>query len=268
MTEYNKENPFPAKITERYLLNKEGSTKKTYHVTLDLSGSNITYKVGDAIGIFPENPPDQVNALLDALEKTGNEEVTDPRLGAAMSLEHFIKTKTNLLRLTTPLLKLLGDSELLAEENKQERAQFIANHDLIDLFHMHPPTAPLQEIISYFSPLLPRFYSIASAPSVSPNSVDLLVATFTYMHANKEREGIGSKFLCGTAELGSTPIPTYLHPTPLFYTSLSRYSYLDDWTWNRDCPLPRLPPRKRANQCTWQKLAHFWRAEPRNRLLL
>ncbi|MGE0199015.1 MAG: hypothetical protein AB7S94_09705 [Simkaniaceae bacterium] len=216
MTEYNKENPFPGKITDRFILNKKGSTKQTFHLSLDLSGSGIAYKAGDAIGIFPENPPDQVSALLEALGKGGHEEVTDPRSGAEMTLEHFIKTKTNLLRLTTPLLKLLGDPELLAQENKQDRAQFIANHDLIDLFTMHPPTAPLQEIISYFSPLLPRFYSIASAPSLSPTSVDLLVATFSYTHANKEREGIGSQFLCKNAKLHETPIPTYLHPTSTF----------------------------------------------------
>ena len=187
MTKYNKENPFPSKILERYVLNKESSTKKTYHVTLDLSDSNITYKVGDSIGIFPENPPDQVSKLLETLDKTGYEEVFDPRSGAQMTLEHFIKTKTNILRLTTPLLKFLGDPNLLVKDNKEERSQFIAKYDLIDLFKMHPPTMPLQEIISYFAPLLPRFYSIASAPIVSPNSVDLLIATFSYMHANKKQ---------------------------------------------------------------------------------
>jgi sulfite reductase (NADPH) flavoprotein alpha-component len=79
MTEYNKDNPFPAKITERFVLNKEGSTKKTYHLTLDLSGSNVSYKPGDAVGIYPENPSEEVNSLLEALNKSGNEEITDPR---------------------------------------------------------------------------------------------------------------------------------------------------------------------------------------------
>ncbi len=216
MTKYNKENPFPAKITERYLLNKEGSTKKNYHVTLDLSGSNIDYRAGDAIAIFPENPPEDVNALLEALDKSGNEEITDPRSGAEMSLEHFLKTKTNLIRIPTPLLKQGGDLKLLKEENKQYRTHFIANHDLIDFFEIHPPSLPLQELISYFAPLLPRFYSIASSPKVSPRSVDLLVATFTYKHGEKERQGLGSHFLCDTAAMHTTPIHTYLHPTPHF----------------------------------------------------
>ena len=137
MTEYNKENPFPAKITERYLLNKEGSSKKTYHVTLDFTGSNIEYRAGDAIAIFPENNPEDVFALLKALNQSGNETVIDPRSGSEMSLEHFIKTKVNLIRIPTPLLKQAGDPELLKEENKELRTQFIANHDLIDFFEIY-----------------------------------------------------------------------------------------------------------------------------------
>ncbi len=216
MTEYNKENPFPAKITERYLLNKKGSTKKTYHVTLDLSRSNITYRSGDAVAIFPENPPDDVNALLEVLDKSGNEELLDPRSGGEMTLEHFLKTKTNLIRIPIPLLKQVGDSKLLEEENKEARTHFIANHDLIDFFEMHPTKLPLQELISYFAPLLPRFYSIASSPAVNPNSVDLLVGTFTYKHGKKERQGLASHFLCDTAIMHTTPIHAYLHPTPHF----------------------------------------------------
>ena len=216
MTEYNKENPFPAKITERYLLNKEGSTKKTYHITLDLTGSNITYRAGDAIAIFPENPPKDVNALLEALEKSGNEEVMDPRSGGVMTFEHFLKTKVNLIRIPIPLLKQAGDPKLLKGEAKQARAQFIATHDLIDFFEMHPTDLPLQELISYFAPLLPRFYSIASSSAVSPNAVDLLVATFSYKQGKKERQGLSPHYLCHGASMHSPSIHTYLHPTPHF----------------------------------------------------
>ncbi|MCB1107331.1 MAG: sulfite reductase, partial [Chlamydiia bacterium] len=81
MTKYNKDNPFPAKIIERYILNKKSSTKKTYHLTLDLTDSHINFKAGDAIAIFPENPLEEVDALLEVLSQSGNEEITDPRSG-------------------------------------------------------------------------------------------------------------------------------------------------------------------------------------------
>lgn len=216
MTEYSKDNPFPAKIVERVCLNKTGSTKQTYHLRLDMTGSNVTYKAGDAVGIYPENPDEDVNALLAALNASGNEMITDPRSGGEMALDHFLKTKANLIRIPTPLLKQVGDPSLLDEEQKEKRATFIAQHDLIDLFEMHPTSLPLQELISYFPPLLPRFYSIASAPSVSPNHLDLLVATFTYQHGKKERQGLGSQFLCEKAAMHTTSIYSYLHPTPHF----------------------------------------------------
>ncbi|NGX51324.1 MAG: Sulfite reductase [NADPH] flavoprotein alpha-component [Chlamydiae bacterium] len=181
LTETTRKNPFPAKITERTLLNKEGSTKRTYHLTLDLTGSDISYKVGDSLGIFPENPSNQVKKLLNALKKTGQEEITDPRSGSQMTLEHFFTTKANLLRI--PL-------------------------------NLHE--TPLQEILSSFAPLLPRFYSIASAPSRATHTVDLLIATFSYMHEESEQEGITSKFLTETAELHTTPIYIFHHPTPSF----------------------------------------------------
>ncbi|WP_194847002.1 sulfite reductase [Candidatus Neptunochlamydia vexilliferae] len=175
---YNKENPFPAKIVERYLLNKEGSTKKTYHVTLDLADSGMTYKAGDAIAIYPENSPEDVATLLAALGKTGVEEVIDPRSGKTLSLEHFLKTKVNLLRIDEGV--------------------------------------SLEDLLVKYPPLLPRFYSIASSPQVSPNRVDLLVATFTYKVGDIERKGLGSHFLCDLAEVEKTPIYTYLHPTAHF----------------------------------------------------
>lgn len=216
MTEYNKDNPFPAKITERYVLNKEGSTKQTYHVTLDLSGSGIAYKPGDAVAVYPENSEEDVNSLLNALNLSGNEEVIDPRSGGSFSITHFLKTKTNLIRITTPLLKLVGDPSLLEDQNKEARTDFISRHDLIEFFQLHPPTIPLQELISYFAPLLPRFYSIASSPKVLPDAVDLLVATFTYEHGKKKRQGLGSHFLCHTALMHETPVYTYHHPTSHF----------------------------------------------------
>jgi sulfite reductase (NADPH) flavoprotein alpha-component len=51
MKEYNKSHPFLAKIKTRYRLNKPGSKKQTHHVVLDISGSDIEYRVGDSEGV-------------------------------------------------------------------------------------------------------------------------------------------------------------------------------------------------------------------------
>lgn len=216
MTEYNKSNPFPAKLLERKLLNQEGSTKQTYHLKLDLSTSQISYEPGDAIGIFPENPPAVVDSILKALKKTGKEEVVDPRTNATLSLKHFLLTKSNLIRITLPMLQQFPELQLLIE-NKDARKEFIENHDLEDLLTQHPnPNISLQELVSYISPMLPRFYSIASSQRETPNSVDLLVVTFQCKQGGKMRWGLGSSFLCDQAKVGKTLVPMYHHPNATF----------------------------------------------------
>ncbi|MEM8727601.1 MAG: sulfite reductase [Chlamydiota bacterium] len=216
MTEYNRENPFTTKITQRYLLNKKGSTKKTYHITLDLTGSNITYRAGDALAILPENLPEEVDIFLEALNKCGNEKITDPYSGNTLPLKDFLRTKVNFNRIPAILLKETGDRKLVVEDDKEARAQFIAKHDLVEFFQLYPINLPRQQLISYLPPLLPRFYSIASSPNVHPDTVDLLVATFSYKRGMKEKQGLGPHYLCHIAALDTTPIDAYLHPTSHF----------------------------------------------------
>ncbi|MCB1083870.1 MAG: sulfite reductase [Simkania sp.] len=216
MTEYNKNNPFPAKLLERTLLNREGSSKQTYHLKLDFSLSQICYEPGDAIGIFPENPPAIVDSILEALKKTGKEEVVDPRSQATFSLKHFLCAKSNLIRITLPMLKQFPALHELTED-KEARKEFLEHHDLEDLLTQQPnPNISLQELVSYISPMLPRFYSIASSQRETPDSVDLLVVTFQYKQGGKMRWGLGSHFLCDQARIGETVIPSYHHPNAMF----------------------------------------------------
>ena len=51
-------------ITENYILNGEGSRKETRHIVFDLGDSGLDYKVGDALGVVPENPPHIVDELI------------------------------------------------------------------------------------------------------------------------------------------------------------------------------------------------------------
>ena len=218
MTEYNKNNPFPAKIIERKLLNHEASSKRAYHLKLDLTGSGIIYEPGDAIGIFPSNPLKLVEAVLDAMKKTGDEKVVDPRTLATLSLRDFLLTKANLIRVTLPMLRQFPELTPLAKEDAKEKRQtFIENHDILDLFQKYGhPEAPLQELLSYIPPMLPRFYSIASCQQEMPNSVNLLVVTFQCKQGGKMRWGLSSYFLCTESKINKTTVPIYHHPNPLF----------------------------------------------------
>ena len=98
--------PAFAMIKERFLLTKEGSTKHTFHVSLDLSNAPITFRVGDSVGIYPQNDPILVNHLIEALGAKADAAITDPRSGKAMTLWEFLSFKANLSRVTSSFLKL------------------------------------------------------------------------------------------------------------------------------------------------------------------
>ena len=82
------EKAFLATIKERYCLNP-GSEKETYHLVIDLEGSGIVYKVGDCLGIYPQNSPDFVRKILETLKASG-EEIIEDRQGTLYPLYEFL----------------------------------------------------------------------------------------------------------------------------------------------------------------------------------
>src|SRR5262249_9108325 len=48
----SRQNPCTATVLRRVLLNKPGSEKATHHVEIEL-GSDVSYQVGDSLGVFP-----------------------------------------------------------------------------------------------------------------------------------------------------------------------------------------------------------------------
>ena len=57
---YTKENPLVTKVTDNYILNKEGSIKDTRHIAISLEASGVNYIPGDSLYIFPENDSELV----------------------------------------------------------------------------------------------------------------------------------------------------------------------------------------------------------------
>lgn len=220
--------PAKATIRERYPLTKTGSTKHTFHVSLDITHIPIEFKVGDSIGIYPQNDPRLVQHLIGAMKAKGDDQITDPRSGAPMTLWEFLSHKANLSRLTSSFLKLFYECEtahekknslhrLLQQENKPLLSQYLSMHDPLDLFKEYNGVqAPLQELCAQFGPLLPRFYSVASSRLAFKDEVHLTVALFAFSHQGEHRYGVGSHFLCNLAKIKETAIPIYVQPAHYF----------------------------------------------------
>ncbi len=220
--------PVHSFIKERFPLTKTGSTKHTYHISLDFDQKPVRFKVGDSIGIYGQNDPRLVQHLITAMKAKGDEQIIDPRSGVSLTLWEFLSFKANLSRLTSSFLKLFYECEcvhdkknrlhhLLQPENRPQLTQFLNAHDPLDLFkEYHEVEAPLQDLCAQFGPLLPRFYSVASSQSVYQTEVHLTVALFTFTHQGEPRYGVASHFLCNLASLSETPVPIYVQPAHYF----------------------------------------------------
>ena len=219
--EYTRENPYLAKLNCREVINP-GSTKCTMKLTLDTSGSGIHYKCGDSIAVLPQNDHRLVLEIIEKLNANKDEKVFFKRANKELTFIDFLTNYANISRVSSKLFKrvIKEDSPLfplLAPEKKGELKAYLENHELWDFFLENPPLdLTPQELTDMLTPILPRFYSIASAHDHSNQKIDLLIVYFEYNTNEHQRRGVGSHYLCELAPLHTPEIPMYLFPSSAF----------------------------------------------------
>lgn len=209
-TGYSKKNPFPSTVLNNYNLNGPGS-KQTHHIEISLQGSELTYEVGDALGVYPENPASIVDEIIAALPfKAGmvptstGEEVS---LRDALIHHYDIGTINKALiekwqkRSGSPYLR-----SLVSADDKKEWEKFCWGRDLIDLVIDYPADfSDGEDFVSVLKKLQPRLYSIASSPKAHPNEVHLCVGIVRYDSYGRKRGGICSTYLSDRLTSNSKP---------------------------------------------------------------
>jgi len=219
---YTKDNPLPAKLLENRVLNKDGSSKDTRHLVIDIAGSGLAYRAGDSLGVFPTNRPQLVEEIIGLLGATGNEPVLPQRATAAISLREALTGKLSVAspgkkiletiaqKTTVPSEKALVES-LLAPEADELRETYLAQREYIDLLEEFPGVKLTpQELVDHLRRLVPRLYSIASSPFVHPEQVHLTVAPVRYESNGRRRYGVCSTFLSDRVTRRKTPIPVFV----------------------------------------------------------
>lgn len=199
---YGKKNPFPADILANRNLNGDGSAKQTHHVELSLDGSELEYEVGDALGVFPLNPPEVVDEIIAALPFNTNEDVPFPNgkegpLREALIKHYDIRKLTKAFvegwqkRSGSPMLRAIVESG-----DREEMNDFIWGRELIDLVLDHPADfEDGEDFVGFLKKLQPRLYSIASSPKAHPGEVHLTVGIVRYHSHYRDRGGVCSTFL-------------------------------------------------------------------------
>ena len=204
---YGKKNPFPSPILRNYNLNGAGAEKETHHVELSLEGSGMEYVVGDALGVCPVNPEEQVDEILNSLPFNTNEEVPLPGGGEA-SLREALTTSYDIRSLTPKLLQAWqersGSPFLRSVVETQDRKvmnEFCWGRELIDLVTEYPADfSDGEEFLTVLKKLQPRLYSISSSPNAHPGEVHLTIAIVRYHSHERERGGVCSTFLADRSE--------------------------------------------------------------------
>ncbi len=213
---YSRTNPFPARLITNRRLNAASSTKDTRHFEISLESSGLTYEVGDALGVMPQNCPALVDESLRALGCDGEEAVTEPS-GKETSLRSALLRSYQITKLGSSFLQHLADAaedaelkSLLEPARKADLDKFLYGRELIDLLLRCPSAkfAPT-EFVELLAKLQPRLYSISSSPKAHPGEVHLTVAAVRYESHGRPRRGVCSTFLADRVD-SETPVPVFV----------------------------------------------------------
>jgi sulfite reductase (NADPH) flavoprotein alpha-component len=196
---YSRDNPTHATFLSRIRLNKPGSEKETWHIEIDISGTDLTYEVGDSFGIFPRNDPDLVDAILAELHAPPNFPIADRTLRQELTDGVSVSPAPDML------FELI--SYITGGERRQKAKRLAAGGDpdgdaatldVLAALHKFPGIRPDPEaFVEALDPLQPRVYSISSSPRSDPCRVTLTVDAVRYDIDRRSRLGVCSTFLGG-----------------------------------------------------------------------
>ena len=197
---YSKNHPFPAPVVGNYNLNGPGE-KQTHQISLSLAGSDLTYEVGDALGVYPLNSEIVVDEIIANLPCKSSSVPTPD--GDEVSLREALIRHYDIGSLNKSLIQKWQAKSgspflrsLVAADDKKAYEDFCWGRDLIDLVIDHPADfTDAEEFVSNLKKLQPRLYSIASSPRTHPGEVHLCVGVVRYTTLGRQRGGICSTFL-------------------------------------------------------------------------
>ncbi|WP_077529430.1 assimilatory sulfite reductase (NADPH) flavoprotein subunit [Vreelandella utahensis] len=218
-SQYDRKNPFPAPVLENLVLNGRGSNKETRHIELSLEDSGLSYRPGDAVGIYPQNNPNLVAAIIEKLGLDPEETVSlgETQTTLSKALMHYREITV----LTRPLMEqwaaYSGDAELQKlVADHTGLTDWMRGRDLLDLIEAWPVEGlGADTLTGMLRKLPPRLYSIASSQAAVDEEVHITVAAVRYESHNREREGVASTWLSDRLEDDAT-VPVYIDPNKNF----------------------------------------------------
>jgi NADPH-ferrihemoprotein reductase len=204
---YNAHNPYIAPITaSRELFSVKD--RHCLHLEVDISGSNLSYQTGDHIAVWPTNPGQEVDLLLDILDLTSRRDsvVTVKALEPTAKVPFPTPTTYDAIlryhmEICAPVSRQFLSQLAAFSPNEETRAEMTRLGGDKDYFHEkisqnhlniarvlatigkgHKWTAiPFSLLIEGLNKLQPRYYSISSSSLVQPKTVSITAVVESQM---------------------------------------------------------------------------------------
>ncbi|WP_109077217.1 assimilatory sulfite reductase (NADPH) flavoprotein subunit [Aggregatibacter kilianii] len=202
-SQYNKENPFPATLLTNQKITARQSDKDVRHIELDLTGSDLQYRAGDALGVWFDNDPALVKEILQLAQIEENESVTlnEKTLEISTALLSHVELTQNTPSFVKGYAEFAKNKKLdkLVADNEKLQA-YVQNTPIADVLHDFPAKLTAQQLIGLLRPLAPRLYSISSSPAEVGDEVHLTVGVVRFEHDGRARNGAASSYLADRVE--------------------------------------------------------------------
>lgn len=206
VTVYNKQHPFSATLSVSQKITGRGSDKDVRHIEIDLEDSGLTYQPGDALGVWFENDPQLVDAILVKLNLDAETSVEVD--GVALSLRDALINKYELTasnpQFVTQYAELSNSKKLRKLVlDKAKLRKYAVNTQIIDVLAENKTPLTASQLLGLLRRLTPRLYSIASSQQEVGEEVHLTVGVVEFSQGDEQRQGGASSFLAQRLEDGA-----------------------------------------------------------------
>ncbi len=216
---WSRDQPFAAAVLRNQRITGRDSRKDVRHLELSLEHSGLNYQPGDALGVWPSNPPALVESVLQLLQLDGDAEVRHD--GQNLPLRVWLGEKRELTRPSRSFVAAHAAvarandlNRLLAPDSNAALVELLNSHQTIDLLQRWPGRWSDDELVAALRPLTPRLYSIASSMKSVGDEAHLTVDVLGYQAFGQDRVGAASHYL--GARQASATAPIYIEHNERF----------------------------------------------------
>jgi sulfite reductase alpha subunit-like flavoprotein len=185
-------------LTNRLLVDDPSYDRDIRHYEFKIEGTPVSYKTGDSLAIWPRNPVDKAEEFCTMM---GYDAGLQLRVVPLEGARNWCPMELNVRQLFTHVLDIFGkpnrkffDTLALFAQDETEKAQLLSvventpegqalYKDMVHDFAHHADVLrrfksarpPVEQLLNMVPVLKPRSYSIASAPSMHPDKIQLCV---------------------------------------------------------------------------------------------